>query len=88
MAGGAPTAAVPAVLAALAEALAASPHLEFLLTWVHALCLRHDVSQQVHFSPIYTVTTYGPSQSVVWAGLGRSVPGCQGVPGLQGHIWL
>lgn len=47
MAAGAPSAAVPVVLAALSEALAASPHLEFLLTWVRALCLRPDVAQKV-----------------------------------------
>lgn len=47
MAAGAPSSAVPAVLVALSEALAASPHMEFLLTWVHALCLRPDVAQKV-----------------------------------------
>ena len=47
VAAGAPSSAVPAVLVALSEALAASPHMEFLLTWVHALCLRPDVAQKV-----------------------------------------
>lgn len=47
VAAGAPSAAVPAVLAAVSEAMAASPHVEFLLTWVQALCLRHDVAHKV-----------------------------------------
>lgn len=47
VAAGAPSAAVPAVLTALSEAMAASPHVEFLLTWVQALCLRPDVAQKV-----------------------------------------
>lgn len=41
-----PTASVPAMLPVLAQALASSPHLEFLLSWVQALCLRRDVSQK------------------------------------------
>lgn len=46
VAAGAPSAAVPTVLTALSEAMATSPHVEFLLTWVQALCLRQDVAQK------------------------------------------
>lgn len=40
-AGALPPAFVPQVLTQLAEALSSSPHLEFLLTWVRAVCAAH-----------------------------------------------
>lgn len=41
MAAGLPTSALPVVLQAFAVALTASPHLEFWLDWVKAICMVH-----------------------------------------------
>ena len=42
-----PTAAVADVLALLAEYLPVCPHLEFILKWLQALCLKHGPAIQV-----------------------------------------
>ena len=42
-----PPAALTEVLAALAEAMAESPHIEFLLRWVRCICLQHGNALQV-----------------------------------------
>ena len=42
-----PTAAVADVLALLAEHLPVCPHLEFILKWLQALCLKHGPAIQV-----------------------------------------
>lgn len=47
VARGLPPAALAAVVAALAELLAGSAHLEFLLRWVHALCVAQGRAIQV-----------------------------------------
>lgn len=47
MANSLPPAALTEVLAALAEALGDSPHIEFLLRWVRCLCLQHGNTLQV-----------------------------------------
>ncbi|KXZ50608.1 hypothetical protein GPECTOR_15g291 [Gonium pectorale] len=43
-AAGLPAAFVPAVLAALAEAAAEGPHLEFVLSWVRGVCVAHGAA--------------------------------------------
>ena len=57
MAAGVPTAMLPAVLTALAEALTDSPHLEFVLGWVHALCVSHGAHNSTHLSIFSIFTT-------------------------------
>lgn len=47
VARGLPPAALAAVVSALAELLAGSAHLEFLLRWVHALCVAQGRAIQV-----------------------------------------
>ena len=47
VAHGVPPAALTELLQILAEALGDSPHVEFLLQWVRALCLRHGTALQV-----------------------------------------
>lgn len=46
LAGSVPAAVAPALLAALAELAPQTPHLEYILTWVQALCLRHGPAIQ------------------------------------------
>lgn len=46
VAAGLPTSSLPAMLAALVEALTASPHLEFVLDWVKAVCTAHGSAIQ------------------------------------------
>ena len=46
VAAGVPSASVPQVLVALASYLADSPHLEFLLSWLRDICVRHGRSLQ------------------------------------------
>lgn len=46
MARGLPPAALASVVAALAELLGDSAHLEFLLRWVHALCVAQGPALQ------------------------------------------
>lgn len=45
-----PTATVVPLLTSLAGSLATSPHLEFMLAWLHALCMHHGNMLQVHGS--------------------------------------
>ena len=47
VARGLPPAALSPVVAALAELLGDSAHLEFLLRWVHALCVAQGAALQV-----------------------------------------
>ncbi len=47
IAGSVPTAALVDVLAALAEYMTDCPHLEFLLSWVRSISLRHGTTLQV-----------------------------------------
>lgn len=49
-----PSATVVSLLTCLAEALASSPHLEFMLAWVHALCTHHGNVLQVHSSSTHS----------------------------------
>ncbi len=51
IAGSVPAAALTDVLAALADYMTDSPHLEFLLKWVRSLCLRHGTTLQVRRPP-------------------------------------
>lgn len=46
VAAGVPSASVPQVLLALASYLADSPHLEFLLSWLRDICIKHGRSLQ------------------------------------------
>lgn len=46
VASGVPTASVASVLQALAECLSETPHVEFALRWVRALCARHAAALQ------------------------------------------
>ncbi|KAA6423408.1 MAG: WD40 repeat [Trebouxia sp. A1-2] len=46
VAAGVPSASVPQVLSALASYLADSPHLEFLLSWLRDICIKHGRSLQ------------------------------------------
>lgn len=46
VAAGIPSAAVGQVLVALGAYLADSPHLEFLLSWLRMLCVRHSKTLQ------------------------------------------
>ena len=70
VASGVPTSALPTVLAALAEALVQSPHLEFVLDFVKAICTVHGGSLQVS-SVLLCVPlvahSYLPSRHMSWA---------------------
>ncbi len=56
IAGSVPTAALVDVLAALAEYMTDCPHLEFLLSWVRSICLRHGTTLQVRDQPCLNTT--------------------------------
>ena len=53
-----PTAAVADVLALLAEYLPVCPHLEFILKWLQALCLKHGPAIQVSILGLQTTIHY------------------------------
>ena len=54
MAASVPSAAVVPLLQSLAVSLATSPHLEFVLAWLHALCMHHGSMLQVQGSSTHS----------------------------------
>ncbi|KAK9830156.1 hypothetical protein WJX72_010038 [[Myrmecia] bisecta] len=65
VAGGLPTASVAPVLTALAEYLSDSPHMEFILEWVRAICVRHGATLQSHAGSSKTLPAIRSLQRVL-----------------------
>ena len=74
-----PTAAVADVLALLAEYLPVCPHLEFILKWLQALCLKHGPAIQV--SPL-RLQGHNPLSGAAF----HALP-CRGASCLTKMVW-